>query len=82
MGITIHLYTHGYDSDRSRLRQSGAISILNVRKGVVDTVQMGDANVESIPIPDIPSLESGRKAQMAKSGAPERAVQNDVFASF
>ena len=64
------------------MQQSGAISILNVRKGVSDTVQMGDTNVESIPIPHPPSLESGRKAQMAQFGAPERAVQNDVFASF
>ena len=55
------------------------ISSLAVRAGVGATVRMADTNVESIPIPDISSLESGRKAQMVKFGAPERAVQNDVF---
>ena len=39
-------------------------------------------SVGSMPIPDPSSLESGRKAQMVKFGARERAVQNDVFASF
>ena len=53
-----------------------------MRAGVDATVGVGYMSVGNMPIPDPSSLESGRKAQMVKFGDRERAVQNDVFASF